>query len=118
MEHASNLKKVIEFAQSLIGNWVRGELPPYVAEQVAQMDKRILQATIEFSDLLDIQEKMSRLPAPTDQDHPPVLFNPYTGKPRDPRDVSSDPQGVLIIPPGAVLRPFEAYRQRAPKAAE
>jgi len=32
----------------------------------------------------------------------PVLFNPYTGEPRDVRDVQSDPQGVLIVPPGKV----------------
>ena len=32
----------------------------------------------------------------------PVLFNPYTGDPRDVRDVQSDPQGILIVPPGKV----------------
>lgn len=32
----------------------------------------------------------------------PVLFNPYTGDPRDVRDVQSDPQGILIVPPGNV----------------
>ncbi len=32
----------------------------------------------------------------------PVLFNPYTGEPRDVRDVQSDPQGILIVPPGNV----------------
>jgi len=32
----------------------------------------------------------------------PVLFNPYTGEPRDVRDVQSDPQGILIVPPGKV----------------
>jgi hypothetical protein len=32
----------------------------------------------------------------------PVLFNPYTGHPRDVRDVQSDPQGILIVPPGKV----------------
>lgn len=32
----------------------------------------------------------------------PVLFNPYTGEPRDVRDVQSDPQGVLIVPTGKV----------------
>ncbi len=31
-----------------------------------------------------------------------VLFNPYTGEPRDVRDVQSDPQGILIMPPGKV----------------
>lgn len=35
----------------------------------------------------------------------PVLFNPYTGEPRDARDIASDPQGILIVQPGAPLRP-------------
>lgn len=33
----------------------------------------------------------------------PVLFCPYTGEPRDVRDVQSDPQGILIAPPGAEM---------------
>jgi hypothetical protein len=37
-----------------------------------------------------------------DQYAVPVLFNPYTGQPRDVRDVQSDPQGILIVPPGKV----------------
>lgn len=40
--------------------------------------------------------------APKDQYAVPVLFNPYTGEPRDVRDVQSDPQGILIVPPGKV----------------
>jgi hypothetical protein len=40
--------------------------------------------------------------APKDRYTTPVLFNPYTGEPRDVRDVQSDPQGILIVPPGAV----------------
>lgn len=40
--------------------------------------------------------------APRDQYAIPVLFNPYSGEPRDVRDVQSDPQGVLIVPPGKV----------------
>lgn len=40
--------------------------------------------------------------APKDQYATPVMFNPYTGEPRDVRDVHSDPQGVLIVPPGKV----------------
>jgi hypothetical protein len=37
-----------------------------------------------------------------DQYAVPVLFNPYTGEPRDVRDVQSDPQGILIVPTGNV----------------
>ena len=40
--------------------------------------------------------------AQKDQYAVPVLFNPYTGEPRDVRDVQSDPQGILIVPPGKV----------------
>jgi hypothetical protein len=32
-----------------------------------------------------------------------MLFNPYTGKPRHPSDIRSDPQGLLIVEPGAPL---------------
>jgi hypothetical protein len=39
--------------------------------------------------------------APKDHYTTPVFFNPYTGDPRDVRDVRSDPQGILIVPPGA-----------------
>ena len=41
--------------------------------------------------------------APVGRYVPPVLFNPYTGEPRDARDIASDPRGVLIVPPGARL---------------
>jgi hypothetical protein len=41
--------------------------------------------------------------APKDHYTTPVLFNPYTGQPRDVRDVQSDPQGILIVPPGAAI---------------
>ena len=34
-----------------------------------------------------------------------MLFNPYTGKPRDPRDIASDPAGVLMVDPDEPLRP-------------
>ena len=40
--------------------------------------------------------------APKGQYAVPVMFNPYTGEPRDVRDVQSDPQGILIVPPGKV----------------
>ncbi|MBH1476976.1 hypothetical protein I5U59_09350 [Stenotrophomonas maltophilia] len=33
-----------------------------------------------------------------------VTHNPYTGQPRDPRDVQSDPGAVLCVRPGAPLR--------------
>ena len=41
--------------------------------------------------------------APKDRYAVPVLFNPYTGEPRDVRDVQSDPTGILIVPPGNVF---------------
>ena len=33
-----------------------------------------------------------------------VTHNPYTGKPRDQRDIDSDPEGKLMIDPGNPLR--------------
>jgi hypothetical protein len=29
-----------------------------------------------------------------------MRFNPYTGQPRDPRDIASDPEGLLMVAPG------------------
>ena len=40
--------------------------------------------------------------AQKDQYAVPVMFNPYTGEPRDVRAVQSVPQGILIAPPGRV----------------
>lgn len=31
------------------------------------------------------------------------MFCPYTGRPRHPSDIASDPDGVLIVEPGAPL---------------
>lgn len=45
-----------------------------------------------------------------------VLTNPYTGKPRDYRDVNSDPRGVLMVDPAAPVRPALSTPQ--PDAAE
>ena len=44
----------------------------------------------------------------------PVMFNPYTGEPRDVRDVQSDPQGILIVPPGKVEMLATPPAQAAP----
>ena len=33
-----------------------------------------------------------------------LLFNPYTGKPRHPADIKSDPHGILMVEPEAPLR--------------
>lgn len=40
-----------------------------------------------------------------------LLTNPYTGTPRDYRDVESDPAGVLIQEPGAPLRAAKPRKQ-------
>lgn len=37
---------------------------------------------------------------------PVMMFNPYTGTPRDPRDIASDPQGLLIWDGETPLRPY------------
>lgn len=33
----------------------------------------------------------------------PITHNPYTGAPRDPRDIKSDPMATLCVKPGAAL---------------
>ena len=49
----------------------------------------------------------SRFPCPdwfTAADQPSVvLTNPWTGEPRDIRDVESDPAGLLMVEPGKPL---------------
>lgn len=32
------------------------------------------------------------------------MFNPYTGTPRHPSDIASDPEGVLILEPGEPIK--------------
>jgi hypothetical protein len=32
-----------------------------------------------------------------------MMFNPYSGKPRHPSDIQSDPAGILIVEPGAPM---------------
>jgi len=61
--------------------------------------------------------------APVDRYAAPVLFNPYTGEPRDVRDVQSDPQGILIVPIGhvemvAAPTSKQSLQVAAPKQAE
>jgi hypothetical protein len=41
-----------------------------------------------------------------------VTYNPYTGKPRDPRDIESDPSAVMCVKPGEPLR--AAHREVCP----
>lgn len=44
-----------------------------------------------------------------------MLFNPYTGTPRHPGDIKSDPQGLLIVEPDA---PMMAAAQTAQARAD
>ena len=41
-----------------------------------------------------------------------MLFNRFTGKPRDPRDIASDPQGLLVWDGEEPLRPAALATQR------
>ena len=47
----------------------------------------------------DTAGKTSTMDIPTLNEQAPKPFNPYTGKPRDPRDVETDPLGLLIEAP-------------------
>lgn len=48
-----------------------------------------------------------------------MLFNPYTGKPRNPRDIQSDPEGILMLDPDEPMRsvPAAELRKSCPLAA-
>lgn len=39
------------------------------------------------------------------------MFNPYTGTPRHPSDIASDPEGLLILEPGAPVQPTAPPQQ-------
>jgi hypothetical protein len=72
-----------------------------------QFDKNITAIKVIKQDLAaPVQEpvayRQTGWAAHRDQYAVPVLFNPYTGQPRDVRDVQSDPQGILIVPPGKI----------------
>lgn len=45
-----------------------------------------------------------------------MLFNPFTGKPRDPRDIASDPRGVLVWDGEKPLRASPPAEQAKPSA--
>lgn len=77
-----------------------------VAGELYACKPDIFAATYERAALAAEQPQPKRATgwaAPKDRYVPPVLFSPYTGEPRDVRDVQSDPQGVLIVPPGAAM---------------
>lgn len=42
-----------------------------------------------------------------------MLFNPYTGTPRHPDDIKSDPQGLLIVEPDAPMAAAELASELA-----
>ena len=71
------------------------------------------------------QHRTTGWAAPRNHYAVPVLFNPYTGEPRDVRDVQSDPQGILIVPPGKVemvaaqpaQEPVNPYPEGSPREA-
>lgn len=45
------------------------------------------------------------------------MFNPYTGTPRHPADIASDPEGLLILEPGAPVRPARTAAQQSEPVA-
>lgn len=47
-----------------------------------------------------------------------MLFNPYSGKPRHPSDIASDPAGILIIDPDEPLRAALAAQAAAPRGTD
>lgn len=45
-------------------------------------------------------------------------YNPWTGEGRDNRDIASDPQGLLIVPPGSLLHAAAALLDAQPAPTE
>ena len=68
------------------------EFEAFTADQVRQAQREAVAAAVP--------KRSTGWTAPKDRYAVPVLFSPYTGEPRDVRDVQSDPQGILIQPPG------------------
>lgn len=48
------------------------------------------------------------LSAPSPAQAQPVTHNPHTGKPRDPRDIVSDPQAILCVAPNEQIKAAQA----------
>jgi len=67
-------------------------------------DERISEANIGIAGFGAKVEPNRNNPYAAPQPQAALLTNPYTGTPRDYRDVESDPAGVLIQEPGAPLR--------------
>jgi hypothetical protein len=42
-----------------------------------------------------------------------MLFNPYSGRPRDPRDIQSDPEGILMLDPDEPIHAAPAAQPSA-----
>ena len=47
-----------------------------------------------------------------------MLFNPYSGKPRHPSDIQSDPAGILMIDPDEPIRAYTAPPKAQPMSDE
>ena len=75
---------------------------------------RALEAYCDYPAKPEQSHRTTGWMAPKDRYAVPVLFNPYTGEPRDVRDVASDPQGILIVPLGKV----EMLAAKAPEQSE
>lgn len=67
-------------------------------------DLEMARKLVNMIELYDDDWTITELPLNGFDELPPtVLTNPYTGQPRDYRDVESDPAGVLIVEPGAPM---------------
>lgn len=42
------------------------------------------------------------------------MFNPYTGTPRHPSDITSDPEGLMLLEPDTPVRPAQPEQQAEP----
>lgn len=81
---------------------VLAELAPLLNTPTAQPKGSIL--AVGAAAIAKAEVLAANKAAPQPQPQAAMLTNPYTGTPRDYRDVESDPAGVLIQEPGAPLR--------------
>jgi hypothetical protein len=96
-----NIREALEIVMRWIDDYCETG-PENDFERVEKIANAALEVTPPAAPVQPAAYRQTGWAAHRDQYAVPVLFNPYTGQPRDVRDVQSDPQGILIVPPGKV----------------
>ncbi|WP_284335392.1 hypothetical protein [Comamonas sp. NoAH] len=104
MTHTSTEQPEALRLSSLALDNKRGILSFSERVEIASQLKRLHARVQELEGMLRKEVQHSAGLAAAQAQRAPLLFNPFNGKPRHPLDVKSDPNGLLIAPPGAELR--------------